>query len=196
VESQLGHGSTFSFTLPLFSLSKLVAPILTPEGKLPDPLVLITIEVTAKARHGGLHWSSLRQQCMDILRSCVSPDKDVVLPALSVNSGAEIFTVAAHATGQGAQILLKRIQGQFERCLELNSKTNVKISAVPVLRSEEDKDVPLAQLVQQLAELLNRVATATLVQQKRETKPELEPGLRLRRSRPTATKTVNTEPLN
>ena len=34
VESQLSHGSTFTFTLPLFSLAKFLAPVITQHGPL------------------------------------------------------------------------------------------------------------------------------------------------------------------
>jgi signal transduction histidine kinase len=174
VESQLGHGSVFSFTLPIFSLSKLVAPIVTSEGRLPDPLALITVELTPNARHGLPHWSSLRQQCMDILRSCVSPDKDVVLPALSGTNGSEVLMVVASADQRGANILLKRIAGQFEHCLELKSKASVKISADSVPSPIQNADAPLAKLVQQLAAVIDRAAVTALGVHNSEAKPEPE----------------------
>src|ERR1700676_2550604 len=52
VESQPGPGSVFSFTLPLFSLSKLLAPLVNSQGKLPDPLVLVTVEGTPNPQPG------------------------------------------------------------------------------------------------------------------------------------------------
>jgi K+-sensing histidine kinase KdpD len=44
VESQLAHGSIFSFTLPLFSLEKLLSAAITVEGRLRESVVLVTVE--------------------------------------------------------------------------------------------------------------------------------------------------------
>ncbi|MFI5070712.1 MAG: ATP-binding protein [Terriglobales bacterium] len=164
LESQLGRGSIFSFTLPLFSLSKLLTPVVKTDGTLPSPLVLITVELTPKTRHRQLNSSSLRQQCMDILRGCVVADKDIVLPALSGDGGSEVFMVLASADANGTNILLKRIAGQFERSLELQSNVTVRISSHPVAPPLPNSDPPLAQLEQQIAEVINRVAVTTLGQ--------------------------------
>ncbi len=45
VESQLSHGSTFVFTLPLFSLAKFLTPVITHHGRLRESLSLITVEI-------------------------------------------------------------------------------------------------------------------------------------------------------
>jgi signal transduction histidine kinase len=166
VESQPGHGSVFSFTLPLFSLSKLLAPIVNSLGKLPDPLVLITIEGTPKPQPGLPRRANLRLQCMDILRSCVSPDKDIVLPALTGEDGSEIFMVVAAADERATDILLKRITGQFQRSIELQARIEVRISAHRMSPPQLNSDVPaLAQLEQQLAQVINRVAIPARGQQ-------------------------------
>lgn len=174
VESQLGRGSIFSFTLPLFSLSKLLAPVVGPDGKLPDPLVLITVELTPKTRHSNLHTSGLRQQSMDILRSSIIADKDIVLPALSGDGGSEVFMVLAAADENATNILLKRIAGQFDRSLELQSNVVVKLSAHPITPPLPGTDPPLVQLEQQIAAIINRVAVTTLGQSNFTSKPEFE----------------------
>jgi signal transduction histidine kinase len=174
VESQVGRGSVFSFTLPLFSLSKLLAPIVTSAGTLPEALVLVTVEVTPKPRHGLPQWGSVRQQCMDVLRSCVNPERDIVLPALSGDSGSEVFMVVASANEHGANILLKRISGQFERSFELQSMICVKIFADRLSPSHPDTEAPIAHLEQQLAIALNRLASTTAVHQRPAMKLEFE----------------------
>jgi len=166
VESQPGHGSVFSFTLPLFSLSKLLAPIVNSQGKWPDPLVLITIEGTPRLQPGLPRRANLRLQCMDILRSCVSPDKDIVLPALTGEDGSEIFMVVATADERATDILLKRITGQFQRSTELQSRIEIRVSAHRLRPPQPNSDVPaLAQLEQQLAEVINRVSIPVRGQQ-------------------------------
>ena len=46
VASEVGNGSTFSFTLPLYSLAKLLFPVVTYEGRLRDAIVLVKVELT------------------------------------------------------------------------------------------------------------------------------------------------------
>jgi Histidine kinase-, DNA gyrase B-, and HSP90-like ATPase len=45
VASEPGDGSTFSFTLPLYSLSTLLAPVVVVEGKLRTSLVLVRADL-------------------------------------------------------------------------------------------------------------------------------------------------------
>ena len=47
VTSQVGEGSIFTFTLPRFSLGKLLTPLITLQGRLRDALVLIKVEVSS-----------------------------------------------------------------------------------------------------------------------------------------------------
>lgn len=173
VESQLGLGSVFSFTLPLFSLSKLLAPIMPAQNTLPHPLVLIAVELTPRAQYGLPRWTTLRQQAMDLLRSCTRPDKDVVLPPLSGKSGSEVFTVVASADEHGANVLLKRISGQFERSLELQSKIDVSVSLTN-LHPAAIGTAPLAQLQQERAAVIDRLATMPHLQPGSESEPKTQ----------------------
>ena len=46
VASEPGSGSTFSFTLPLYSLAKLLLPVITHQGHLREAMVLVRVELT------------------------------------------------------------------------------------------------------------------------------------------------------
>ncbi len=164
VESQLGNGSDFSFTLPVFSLSKLLAPMVTPQGKLSQPLVLLKIQLAPKLGPGLPEWSSTRQKCVEILRSCISPDKDIVLPAISESGVSEIILVIAAADEHGANVLLKRISGQMERSPELRNHATVEISVEHLTVPSSSTALPLEQLVQQVGNAIHRVAISALRQ--------------------------------
>jgi hypothetical protein len=82
--------------------------------------------------------------------------------------------VLASADENGTNILLKRIAEQFERSLELQSNVTVKISAHPVAPPLPNADPPLAQLEQQIADVINRVAVTTLGQSTLGANPEFE----------------------
>ena len=50
VASELGSGSTFSFTLPFYSLAKLLLPAITQHGRLRESIVLVRVELTPPGR--------------------------------------------------------------------------------------------------------------------------------------------------
>ena len=85
VSSQLGSGSTFSFTLPLYSLAKLLAPVITHKGNLRKSIVLVRVDLTphSKSLHGS--WKETCQQCLERLRCCIYVDKDLVLPPMGTS---------------------------------------------------------------------------------------------------------------
>src|SRR5271163_1703193 len=78
--SQAGSGSTFSFTLPLYSLAKLLQPVIKHQGKLRPDAVLVRVELTplSKSRRGS--WRDVCEKSLELLRRCIYVDKDLVLP--------------------------------------------------------------------------------------------------------------------
>jgi signal transduction histidine kinase len=102
VESHLAHGSTFFFTLPIFSLEKTCAPILAAA----DPTasaVLITIEVVPV--NAGIR---------KVLESCIRQDRDVLLPSMCGDGSEDIFFVVACTPPQGLEALTQRIKESLQ----------------------------------------------------------------------------------
>jgi signal transduction histidine kinase len=120
VEGQPGNGSTFYFTLPIFSLLGLLAPVLTAKKLQKGSLALIAVEVSPldkrlltkadeRALMGGLN----------ILKRCILPDKDVVLPRMGRTERGEVFFVVACADQEGTGVLVSRIEDQLTGCKDL-----------------------------------------------------------------------------
>ena len=101
VESQLGHGTAFTFTLPLFSMAKLLKPVIAVEGKLRDSISLITVELSPLHSSSMGNWDRDCPQCLQLLRSCILRDKDTVLPPFENSSGGELFLVVASTDNFG-----------------------------------------------------------------------------------------------
>jgi len=87
VASEPGHGSTFSFTLPLYSLAKLLFPVITYQGQLRDSIVLVKVVLKPLTKPARATWKETCQRCLEVLQRCVYLDKDLVLPAMAA-SGA------------------------------------------------------------------------------------------------------------
>jgi signal transduction histidine kinase len=91
VASQVGSGSTFSFTLPLYSLPKLLFPVITHQGHLRKELTLVRVELTphSQSLRGG--WKEICERALEVLQRCIFVDKDLVLPPTGNNGPIQTF---------------------------------------------------------------------------------------------------------
>jgi PAS domain S-box-containing protein len=109
------QGSTFSFTLPVFSLNRLIAPLFKNDKWPSESVALVMVDIrlpaAAASRESQEEWS---REAGSLLERCLLPNLDVLLPKSS-DAGGESFFVAAFADDKGAAVLAKRIREQFER---------------------------------------------------------------------------------
>ena len=164
VESQLEQGSTFSFTLPVFSLSKLIFPVITNQGRLRDALTLIAVELTPRWTDSVGNWDGTRERCLELLRACLLPAKDLILPTLGTTGLGETFLIVASTDLAGANVLTQRITEQLDRSQEVKAGATFKILATPVQLPSSAGDKPLEKLVQEVADSMNGMVLAALRQ--------------------------------
>src|SRR5947208_12408420 len=150
VESQLGHGTVFSFTLPLFSMAKLLKPVIAVEGRLRDSISLITVELSPLLASSAGNWDRDRHQCLQLLRSCVLPDKDTVLPPFENSNGGELFLVVASTDEHGAKILEKRIHEQLEHSQELKTGCVFQVATTELDLPSQESGESIEQNVQKV----------------------------------------------
>ncbi len=132
VSSEPGQGSTFTFTLPSYSLAKLLAPVITYQDRLRPSFVLVRVELTPLFNPPRGNWKETWQQCLEIVRRCVYLDKDLVLPPMGTSGAAESFFVVASTTLERSGIMTTRIREQLERVTDLKTKCVLTITTVPV----------------------------------------------------------------
>ena len=162
VESHPGHGSVFSFTLPLFSLSQILLPIITDQGHLRDALTLVRVDLAPQWGPGAGDGADTSTLCRELLRTCIVPAKDVLLPALETAPEGETFWIVASADASGAEILTKRIREQLDRSPELKAAASYKIAIVPVSLPPGGSEKPLEKLVQEVADGITAVVLTAL----------------------------------
>jgi PAS domain S-box-containing protein len=121
VKSEVQRGSTFSFTLPVFSLKKLVIPMLKNDKWPNESAALLTVKMRSRgpwpSKASQAEWAG---EVRSILQSCTLPNLDVLLPKTSYRVGEEQFQVLAFADEKGAAVLANRIREQFESLPHLN----------------------------------------------------------------------------
>jgi hypothetical protein len=151
VSSELGQGSTFTFTLPVYSLAKLLTPVVTHQVRMRPAFVLVRVDLTPLSNPPRGNWKDTRRQCLEILRHCVYLDKDLVLPPLGTSGAVETFFVVASTDLQSSGIMTTRIREQLERLPDLKSKCSLTITTVPVDLPSSKADQTLEQQVETLA---------------------------------------------
>jgi two-component sensor histidine kinase len=116
VTSTPKKGSTFSFTLPIYSLSHLMSPLIKNEDWPADSVALLTVEIRSPdgwiSKEIREEWS---RDTRNLLQRCLMPDLDVLLPKMGSGGPGEIFQIVAFADEKGVAVLTKRIREQFTR---------------------------------------------------------------------------------
>jgi signal transduction histidine kinase len=151
VSSEPGQGSTFTFTLPIYSLAKLLGPVVTYQDRLRPAFVLARVDLTPLCNPPRGNWKETWQQCLEILQRCVYLDKDLVLPPMGTSGTTETSFVLASTDLQRSGIMTTRIREQLERVPGFKTKCNMTITTVPVELPSAGPEESLEQQVQTVA---------------------------------------------
>jgi signal transduction histidine kinase len=152
VASEAGQGSTFSFTLPLYLLDKLLVPVITSEGHLREDLTLLRIDLQPSSKPARASWKEVCRESLELLGRCIHPDRDLVLPPINAAGPEQTFFIAASADPAGAEVITARLREQMERLPELKAAGSFLVSAQPVSTSGVDRSQSLEIQVMAVAE--------------------------------------------
>jgi hypothetical protein len=140
VESQLGRGSTFYFTLPVFSLAKLCGPIFTVANfEAAGSVTLIAVDVVPV---DGAVQEDIALEIRRVLERCIHPGHDVLLPSMSEAEPVQTFFIVACTNPRGFEVIANRI-GRELRNFDTASHLKPVISSTTLLvapdRSREEQ---------------------------------------------------------
>jgi signal transduction histidine kinase len=113
VASQPFKGATFSFTLPQYSLAKLLFPVLTYHDQLRPAVVLVRVDLLPSSKLVLKNWKETCHLALALLHRCVHVDKDLVLPSMASNGPSETFFVVAATDMDRAKIMTTRVLEQL-----------------------------------------------------------------------------------
>jgi PAS domain S-box-containing protein len=120
LESRPGHGSTFYFTLPVFSLAKYCSHIFTGPNLDAGSVTLIAVDVVEVK--GGVKADILRET-RQILERCIHAGQDVLLPATGDEGAIVTFFIVACTDPKGSALIESRIirdLHKFDKASDLN----------------------------------------------------------------------------
>lgn len=134
VESEVGLGSTFYFTLPIFSMESQLAPLLNSTNARGDAIALIDIHLFPIDAHALSETDdNALTAAWNVLESCHLPDLDLLLPRMAAEHGGENFFVVSFAEPPAVDVLVRRIEGRLALCEELvNVGLDWKVSPIPI----------------------------------------------------------------
>ncbi|HLW86155.1 MAG TPA: hybrid sensor histidine kinase/response regulator [Candidatus Sulfotelmatobacter sp.] len=175
VSSEPGHGSTFTFTLPIYSLARLLQPVVTHHDQLRPAFILLRVDLKPNANPPRGNWRETWQKCLDILQRCVYLDKDLVLPPLGSPGPSETFFVVASTDLNHAGIMTMRIREQVERMTDLKAKGTLTITTVPIEFALAAPEETLPQQVQRVADSVNAMIMKIVGQESARRESDLHP---------------------
>jgi phosphoserine phosphatase RsbU/P len=160
VDSQPGEGSTFSLTVPLFSLAKILAPIVAEQGRLRDALTLVKVELTPESATASGDSPEASERLRELLQTCILPANDLLLPDLGPDGPNKLFAIVASAAVDGAEVLSKRIREKLGNCAELEAGTVLKVSVEAIPLPAQQANRPLDGQVQEIADRITEMVLA------------------------------------
>jgi hypothetical protein len=155
--SEPGNGSTFSFTLPLYSLAKLLAPVITYKGSLREAMVLLRVDLTPLSKSLRGSWKETCQQCLERLRRCVYLDKDLVLPPMGTSGPMETFFVVASTDMDRVGIMVDRIREQMGALPKLKASGTLQVKAERIPGPSAGDSRTLEQQVRDIADCVGEM---------------------------------------
>jgi signal transduction histidine kinase len=110
VESQLNQGSTFYFTLPVFSLARLFAPIFTAHNLELGVVTFIAVDIAAVESTGQ---AEILPEIRGILERSIHTGLDILLPEMNEAEPGETFFIVACTGANGSAAIKERIRREL-----------------------------------------------------------------------------------
>ncbi|HEX7475734.1 MAG TPA: ATP-binding protein [Dehalococcoidales bacterium] len=131
VKSQPGHGSTFFFTLPVFSMERQLASVVETADLTMHSVALITIEVSHTEERQLLRKpdKTALRDAWYALQSYAVPSLVLLLPRGVRTVSKEFFFIAASVDQSGIEVLVEELMSRLVQCqsfreADLNSKVS------------------------------------------------------------------------
>jgi hypothetical protein len=164
VASDGASGSTFSFTLPLYSLPKLLPPVITHQNQLRSAITLVRVDLRSKLRPPRGNWKEVCKKARELLERCVYLDKDLVLPQMTATGAEQTLLVVASTDIAKAEIMMTRIREQLEKMEELKASSEFAVSASSIALPDT-AGLSLEQQVASVADSVTEMARTILASQ-------------------------------
>jgi hypothetical protein len=163
VASELDHGSTFSFTLPLYDLGKLLLPVITKDGALREAMVLLRVDLKSRAKTPRGNWKETCRNCLEVLQRGTYQDRDLVLPPMTAFGPQQTLFVLASTDQNRAQLMMARLRELLRNTADLKQQGDLNLSVSSVPLPDPSDGGTLEQQVRQVASLVTEMMRSALL---------------------------------
>ena len=159
VESEIGHGSTFFFTLPIYSLTAAISHIVNYGTLSGAALSLVTVQVFPVDKYVLTDSDEPAiSKVWDVIGGNVVPGVHVLLPRMARKERAEFFFLATRAGHTGVEELVVRLREDLALCDDLQASglgaaVSVASVSTPIMMAEQ----PLEEVVEAVASSIEAV---------------------------------------
>ena len=152
VNAKRSSGATFHFTLPIFTIKALIAPVVIKDGKFASTLSLVTVRVClAKRGQAERDRERILRKVQQVLEKNMLSDLDVLLPTQN-QAGTDFFHIVARTDQRGSDVMVSRFRDQLSQCKELKGPgVTCLVSCEVIVVAKEDEALPPDQYVARLA---------------------------------------------
>ena len=151
VESQLEHGSTFYFTLPVFSLAKLCAHGFTAANLEGGSVTLIAVDVVAVE---GVQ-ADILLEIRRVLEGCIHAFKDALLPSMSDAEPVVTFFIVACGCGpSGFEVIASRIVRELQNFDNASQLKPVISSTMLVVAPDQPREEQIGEVAARIERLI------------------------------------------
>lgn len=152
VESDMGKGSVFSFTLPIFSLAKILYPVITKDHQLKEHVALISVKLFPI--NGPVKITdTVRREAWNALRGYNLPATRMLLPRATYSAKSEVFYFIECSDPEETALTVQQLQEKLRRTKELQSpEVGLTVSQTKIATSENSSLLSLKQLVDEVAQ--------------------------------------------
>lgn len=162
VESEPGKGSEFHFTLPLYSLARLIEPTLVTDGVLGGTPSLVSVEVSPGSGDVGEVSQAVLAEVQQLIGECVLRGLDVVLPRRPRTGREETIFIVAAADESGADVMARRISKALDACDAFDrSLVNVNLEVREIELTTESPEMTAEHRLAEVAREIGRLMDAT-----------------------------------
>jgi hypothetical protein len=150
VESQMGRGSTFYFTLPVFSMAKLCEHVFTEANLEAGSVTVIAVDFFAVATAADIETDIRR-----ILERSVHPAQDVLLPFTGGTDPVKTFFIVACTDAGGSNVIASRIRREllvFDSASKL--KPVISSTTLVVTSSRQSREEQIGELIARIEQLV------------------------------------------
>lgn len=156
-------GTIVSFTIPVFSLNTLIAPLFKSNRWPSSSVALVTVVFEFPGVPQAAPKPDIALEARAFVQRCLLPDLDVLLPSRGPRLHGERLFVAVFADERGVSVLCNRIREQFtgHRLLtQAQARMSVAFTMLPPFA--QDDGTPSETAVDSMARMLDQAIASTL----------------------------------